>query len=199
MLPVVISMTLFCALGPFINFLSSWHTLSSPCINHCIVQPSFFKMWSLVSSSSSSPIAVPLTQSISCSGLPDIVLLKKWWLLSLCCNFPAPLDMSYSFICCRKEMICVSAIWGAVLGPTLLRPGNSFLSSVGDMSLTQFMQFIWVLLHRRGHPRLSTEATVVGVWLTDQVDFLFKMAGIAASTFYASKGGKRSETKTDAL
>lgn len=41
----------------------------------------------------------------------------------------------------------------------------------------------------RGHNALSFDAIFVSVWLTEQMDFLFKITGIAASTFYDHKGG----------
>lgn len=50
--------------------------------------------------------------------------------------------------------------------------------SLRPVSQAQFMQFI------------SSDATFLGVWLTEHTDFLFKMVAIATSTFYGNKEGK---------
>lgn len=69
------------------------------------------------------------------------------------------------------------------------------MSSVEDMSLTPlsqtpFMQSIWLLLHSQEDILgFSSDATVVGVGLTEDVDFLFKMTGIVSFTSYGHKGG----------
>lgn len=40
----------------------------------------------------------------------------------------------------------------------------------------------------REHNALSIDAIFVSVWQTEQMDFLFKITGIATSTFYDHKG-----------
>lgn len=75
----------------------------------------------------------------------------------------------------------------------ILKPGNSFLSSVGDMSLrplsqTPFMPPIWVPLYC--HRAFQWCHSCWGVANRGHAVSLFKMEGITTSTFYGSRGGK---------